>query len=234
MIVRESIVIERRFCGPPDSGNGGYVCGLLAQRLDGTAEVRLLKPPPLETPLEISHDRGSGVRLVHGPTVIAEARPARLDLDVPEAPALQEARAAMKRYVSEDEHFFPTCFVCGPARRAKDGLRIFPGPVASRGMVASAWVPDETLSDAKGRVRPEFVWASLDCPGAFAVLGADIRPIVLGSLTAEILDLPLSGENCIAAGWKISSQGRKRLAGTALFSEDGRVLARARAVWIEI
>lgn len=230
----ETIVIKRRFCGPPDSGNGGYVCGLLAQRLDGTAEVRLLKPPPLETRLEIRQADGPGVRLVHGRTVIAEARPARLDLDVPEAPAFHEARAAMKRYVSEDEHFFPTCFVCGPARRAKDGLRIFPGPVASGSMVASAWVPDETISDAKGLVKPEFVWASLDCPGAFAVLGADIRPIVLGSLTAEILDRPSSGENCIAAGWKISSQGRKRLAGTALFSEHGRVLARAQAVWIEI
>lgn len=234
MMASEAVVIKRRFCGPPESGNGGYVCGLLAQRLDGMAEVRLLKPPPLETPLEIRHSRGFDVRLMHGQTVIAEARPARLELDVPGAPAFHEACAAMQHYVSEDEHFFPTCFVCGPARRAGDGLRIFPAPVAAGSMVASAWVPDETLSDTKGLVRPEFVWASLDCPGGFAVLGRDIRPIVLGSLTAEVLDRPAVGQRCIAAGWPISSQGRKRLAGTALFSEDGRVLARAQAVWFEI
>ncbi|HPW69763.1 MAG TPA: hypothetical protein PLA82_09885 [Deltaproteobacteria bacterium] len=234
MMINESVVIKRRFRGPPDSGNGGYVCGLLGQRLGGTAEVRLLRPPPLEIPLEISHDRGSGARLVHGLTVIAEARPTQLDLDVPDSPAFDEARTAMQCYVSEDDHFFPTCFVCGPARNAGDGLRIFPGPVAARSMVASAWVPDETLSDSKGLVRPEFVWASLDCPGAFAVLDRDIRPIVLGSLTAEILDGPAVGQRCIAAGWPISFQGRKRFASTALFSENGRVLARARAVWIEI
>jgi len=234
MMASDSIVIKRRFCGPPDSGNGGYVCGLLAQHIGGTAEVRLLKPPPLETPLDISHDRDSGVRLLHGQTVIAEARPAPLDLDVPKPPAFDEALAAMQDYVSEDEHFFPTCFVCGPARKAGDGLRIFPGPVTAKSMVASAWVPDETLSGAEGLVRPEFVWASLDCPGAFAVLDCCIRPVVLGSLTAEILDRPAVGQRCIAAGWPISSQGRKRFAGTALFSEHGRVLARARAVWIEI
>ena len=124
--------------------------------------------------------------------------------------------------------------MCGPLRQEKDGLRIFPGVVAGTRMVASAWVPDETLADSLGLVSPEFMWASLDCPGAFAVLDAGIRPVVLGSLTAEILERPAVGRKCIAAGWKISSHGRKRFAGTALFSEEGKVLARARAVWFEI
>src|SRR5438552_14612416 len=42
-----SVVIERRFCGPPNSANGGYVCGLLAAHIDGNAEITLLAPPPL-------------------------------------------------------------------------------------------------------------------------------------------------------------------------------------------
>ena len=44
----QSIRIDRRFCGPPNSGNGGYVCGLLAAHIDGGAEITLRVPPPLE------------------------------------------------------------------------------------------------------------------------------------------------------------------------------------------
>ena len=42
-----SLTVARRFCGPPGSGNGGYVCGLIAGFLDGPAEVTLRLPPPL-------------------------------------------------------------------------------------------------------------------------------------------------------------------------------------------
>ena len=48
-----SLVVERRFCGPAESGNGGYVSGLLAQRVGAdaggsAAVVTLRMPPPLE------------------------------------------------------------------------------------------------------------------------------------------------------------------------------------------
>jgi hypothetical protein len=46
------LVIASRFCGLPDSGNGGYVCGFVAARLGGQAEITL--PARLSTPL---HDR---------------------------------------------------------------------------------------------------------------------------------------------------------------------------------
>lgn len=229
----ERIYIHKRFCGPPDSGNGGYVCGLVAQHVSGIAEVRLLKPPPLERYLDVAAADG-GVVLKDGESVIAQGKPAELDLEIPSPPSFDQALLASRNYVCAEDHFFPTCFVCGPGRGENDGLRIFPGKVEDRDMVASAWVPDETLVDDANRVRPEFVWASLDCPGAFAVLGTTVKPIVLGSLTAEILHTPLRGQRCIAIGWEISRQGRKRLAGTALFSDSGDILARARAVWIEI
>ena len=38
------LVIAPRFCGPPGSGNGGYVCGLIAGRLDGQGEITLRRP----------------------------------------------------------------------------------------------------------------------------------------------------------------------------------------------
>jgi hypothetical protein len=41
-----SLSVARRFCGPPDSGNGGYVCGFFVGFVEG-AEVTLRLPPPL-------------------------------------------------------------------------------------------------------------------------------------------------------------------------------------------
>ncbi|HIM03432.1 MAG TPA: hypothetical protein EYG46_20830 [Myxococcales bacterium] len=41
------IVIGKRFQGPPESGNGGYVCGRLAQSIDGGAAVVRLRVAPL-------------------------------------------------------------------------------------------------------------------------------------------------------------------------------------------
>jgi hypothetical protein len=229
-----SIFIQKRFCGPPDSGNGGYVCGLLAQRVGGIAEVKLLKPPPLEKHLTVKAGDDGAMFLMDGETAVAKAVKSALDIQVPQPPSFVEAHVASRDYICAVDHFFPTCFVCGPKRGVKDGLRIFPGPVEGRGMVASPWTPDETLLDESGQVRPEFVWASLDCPGAFAVLGSCVRPVVLGSLTAEIMKKPGAGQECVALGWEIESQGRKRFAGTALFTSDGELLARAKAVWIEI
>ena len=42
-----SITIDKRYCGPPNSGNGGYVCGLLANHIGASAEITLRVPPPL-------------------------------------------------------------------------------------------------------------------------------------------------------------------------------------------
>jgi len=49
----ETMTIPRRFRGPPNSGNGGYVCGMLARHITGAAEVALRAPPPLETGLSV-------------------------------------------------------------------------------------------------------------------------------------------------------------------------------------
>jgi len=38
-ITRQTIVIQHRFHGPPESGHGGYTCGLLAREINGAAQV---------------------------------------------------------------------------------------------------------------------------------------------------------------------------------------------------
>jgi hypothetical protein len=225
----DELVIESRFRGPAGSGNGGYTAGRVAAFVDAAVtEVTLRLPPPLDRPLEVVRVE-DGVEVRDGAALVAEARPAQVDVEPPRLVGVAEAAAAEERYAGVDEHAFPECFVCGPARERGDALVLRPGPVD--GVVATRWRPDASLGD--GQVRDEFVWAALDCPGAFAVelVGRGTR--VLGRLTARIDEHPVVGGQYVVVGWPLGGEGRRQEAGTALLDEAGRVLAVARAVWIE-
>jgi hypothetical protein len=228
-----TIVIERRFHGPPGSGNGGYTCGVLSSFVNEPAEVTLRSPPPLDRPLNVVR-RGRRAELFDGNRLVAEAERTELEpLDLPSAPSLADAEMAASAYSGFDRHAFPTCFVCGPERAEGDGLRIFAGPVVERSpLVAAPWRPAANLCREDGRVRREFIWAALDCPGAFAVGYPDRGETLLGRLAVHIDALPQETEQCIVAGWPLGENGRKLYAGTALFRENGDTLAWARATWI--
>ena len=219
----DELVIAPRFNGPADSGNGGYTCGLVAGLVDGSAEVTLRRPPPLGRPLAVEQD-GGRVVLRAGEEVVAEAVPTEVELEVPAPPTFEQASEASSRYPGFEEHAFPTCFVCGPERAAGDGLRIFAGPLGN-GLFAGPWTPTE--------VDRAIVWAALDCPGAIAVGFPDRGETLLGRFAVRIDELPSVGERCIVVAWPLGEEGRKLYAGTALYGEDGRPLARARATWIE-
>jgi hypothetical protein len=223
-VVSEQIVIERHFRGPTESGNGGYTCGVVASRVDGPAEVTLREPPPLDTPLRV--ERGDGkVRVFDGERLVAEAQPADVDVQPPEAPSFEAAsRAALPN--GDQDSPFPECFVCGPHREPGDGLRIFAGPLHDR-IVAAPWVPVERYTG------PEFVWSALDCPGAYACGFGERGVLVLGRLAARVDALPRAGEPCVVLAWPLGDEGRKSYAGTAVYGERGRLLGVARATWIE-
>lgn len=218
----ESLTIGARFNGPDGSANGGYTCGRIAALLGGGAEVTLRSPPPLERALAVERD-GDRLRVVDAETVVAEAVPGSVEIDVPEAPPWEEAEAASARYPGFAEHAFPRCFVCGPNREPGDGLRIFAGPLGD-GSFAATWAPAE--------VRPELVWAALDCPGAIAVGFPDRGETLLGRFAVTIDELPQPGERCVVLAWPLGEDGRKLYAATALVGADGRPLAKARATWI--
>jgi hypothetical protein len=153
----------------------------------------------------------------------------------PPSPSFQEAQDASKSYLGFTRHPFPRCFACGPQRNVGDGLRIFPGLIESRSMVAAPWLPDASLADDSHSVRAEFIWAALDCTSGLAVLPVpEGQAIVLGELSARIDGRVVAGEKYIAVGWPLSIDGRKRLAGSAIFSESGLPLAIGRALWIEV
>jgi hypothetical protein len=227
----EPIVIARRFRGPPTSGNGGYCCGLLAERIAGPAEATLRAPPPLEQPLALDQTADDW-QLKHAAQLVAEARPAELVLDVPQAPTLAMAVRSAERFAGFTAHLFPECFVCGPARAVGDGLRIFTGPTDDGALVAAPFVAPADLADEAGALRPAFVWAALDCPGYFAAAAG--QPALLGRMTGELLARPRAGQRYIVVGWALGSEGRKIHAGTALYDEAGALLGRSRQTWIRV
>ena len=229
--------IGRQFCGPPKSGNGGYVCGVLAREIGGPASARLNARPPLDEPLSFSLDDGVA-RLVDGAGVlIGQGQAAARDLltDPPPSPSMVRARDAGTRFVGHAQRTHPICFTCGPERGEGDGLRVFVGPLegAPEGHVAGVWTPSTAFVDDDGLVRLEVVWAALDCPGFFAWVAKEGRHgALLGSMTAEILRRPRCGEETIVVAWPLERSGRKETAGVALYSAEGELLAQAYQVWI--
>lgn len=234
--VQRELRIEARFRGPDASGNGGYVAGLVAGALEGSAEVTLRAPPPLDTPLRLASagpDRAE-LTLIGDGELVAEAVAADLQLDVPEAPEPEQVALAAERSPMLGDRPFPHCFVCGNERAAGDGLRIFAGPVPDRpGVVAAPWTPADSLPTHGGALVEEIVWAALDCPGAAAVWEDELRPILLGRIAVRPARLIRPGEPLCAVAWRIGSEGRKHFTGSALFDAEGDVCARARATWIE-
>jgi hypothetical protein len=236
-----TLIIAPRFCGPPGSGHGGYVCGRIAAWLDEPATVTLRRPAPLATPMTVEADHAGSVRVLAGGTLIAEA------VTAPDGPALElrgpvpvaDARAAGaggRLRAHPDEHPFPGCFGCGPARARGDGLGVLVGPVAGRGLSADVWCPDETLAAPDGRVRPEFVWSVLDCAGGIALADAapSELPHVLGRFSARQFAPVRTGETYVVTGWLLAEDGRKLTAGSAVFTAAGQPVGTARATWIRL
>jgi hypothetical protein len=218
------IVFPHRFRGPLESANGGYACGRLASFVDAEeVEVTLRLPPPLERSLTVRPDDDVTL-LLDGEAVVAEARPAPVDAAAPAPVSLAEATDAARRHVRVGNEVFRECFVCG-VRPERDGLCIYAGAVAGREPLhAAPWTVAESA--------PELVWAAIDCPGAYAVGAAGRGEVVLGRMAARVDRVPETGERCVSVSWPLGEDGRKLYAGTALFAEDGELLAIARQTWI--
>lgn len=230
------IVINRQFRGPPNSGNGGYVCGVLARGLEGPVTAMIRAPIPLDTPLTFEATDDSNQMLGEDGALIGQGATTRqLIADPPVIPTLVAARAASAGYFGHTNRVHPPCFTCSNERDEGDGLRIFPGQLegADKGVIACTWTPHASFADATGVIAPEVVWAALDCPGFFAWIEKEGRhAALLGTMTGEILTLPRVGEDYVVVAWPLLREGRKETAGVALIDAGGRVMAKAHQVWI--
>ncbi len=228
-----SVKIEQKFCGPPNSGNGGYVCGLIAEQIPEVASVTLRKPIPLEVDLTLE----VGAHLVtlrNENELIAEGKTASLEMEVPSPPSYSSALEHRENYPDFRPEYFQTCFVCGPQRKVADGLRIFTAPKEGSDLVAAPWETFPGLFDARGKLGYPYYHAALDCPGAFALSKLTDKPMLLGRMTAKVVEEIWAGEQLIVIGWPLAKDGRKVYSGTAIFRADGQLKAFAKSVWIEI
>lgn len=228
------ITVPARFRGPPQSGNGGYVAGLMARLAGGHRAVAMRAPTPLDVPLAFVS--GEPARLMHGETPIAEAStadPAALPAP-PAPPTLEAARAASAGYQS----FHPICVCCASQLPPAEGLRICAGPLAGAppGTVAAVWEVDPAFCDADGVAPEEVVWAAIDCPGFYAWVAVDGRHGALtGTMQAEVLARPRAGDACIVLAWPLERVSERRYtSGVALFAADGALLARGVQTWIRM
>ena len=234
------ITISRRFCGPPRSANGGYAAGRLAAYLEGPAEVTLVAPPPLDRPLAVLCGEDGSVELRSDASRLAVARPAPAPPVEFPVPSAAEADAAATRSLPRDRHQLPGCFVCGPDRAPGDGLRLHVGPLDPgddewEGVLAACWRPAADLAGADGQVLPEFLWAALDCPTAYACGSpAGMPPILLGRQAVAVFARPQAGTDVIVLARRTGREGRKHFADAALYDPDGTPLAVCRTTWIEV
>jgi hypothetical protein len=204
-------------------------------------EIKRAEGVPVDRPMTVRvNERGAEVHDEEG--LVARGSGEELPVVAPVPPSLTVAREATARFLGQLErgevvHPFPECFVCGHRRGVGDGLRLFAGPLdgvggEAPGARAAAWRPDAAFLDSAGRLRPEFVWAALDCPGGWAIAG----PANTGTLQVEILAPVAGGQDLIVMGWPMAGPGRpgsrRRYAGTAMFDGCGRLLARGAAIWV--
>jgi hypothetical protein len=230
------VIVATQFRGPPNSGNGGYVSGLLAGPFRGPVTAVLRAPVPLNAPLILSFDDGVSRLTTPAGDLIGEGRDgAAVELPAPPAPpSLALAQTAGESFVGLHRTFHPVCFTCGDKLAAGFGLRVFVGQLtgAPEGVVAGVWTPHENFADAEGLAPLEVVWAALDCPGSVAWVAQGAGGGLLGTMTAEVRRRPKAGETCVVMAWPVERSGRKSLSGTALFSADGDLLARSLQIWI--
>jgi hypothetical protein len=224
--------VAARFCGPPGAANGGYLAGQLAALVGGDVEVTLRHATPLERILRVRRVTG-GVDLYDADRVLAEARLAAFTAEPPPSVSMEQAEAATTEFPRFLNHPIPRCFACGPERAPGDGLRIFPGPVSGRAATyAAPWTPDASLADESGQVAPEFLWAALDCAGAFAVNEPPRGLALLGRMAAKIERAVRAGDRLVVVAWPIALADRRLVAGTAIYRDDGAVCAVARSTWV--
>ena len=136
----------------------------------------------------------------------------------------------------EPDPLYPMCFVCGEDATHPLALHTPPAYVASD-RLSVPWIPDERLGTGQS-VAELVVAAALDCPSAWAAVGAarsgGFAAVLLGSLR-----LQFAGDVEVLDPVRITARldavdGRKLRARSAVVDTDGRVLAVLDAVHVAV
>jgi hypothetical protein len=225
------LLIDPAYAGLPELAHGGYVAGLLTATLatDGS-RVRLRRPVPPGRALRLERPDPGLVELHDDTGLLADAVAADVLLEVPEPVVPAEALAASQLFPDAAHHPFPRCLCCGPQHPR--GLRVFPGPVSGRAVVAAHWRPPEQLADDQGALPRELVCAALDCPQLWALMyhapAATRERVVTTVLETRLEHRVTAGEPHVVMGWPIGREARRWLSGAAIFGPAGELCAIGR------
>jgi hypothetical protein len=225
------LVIDTDYAGLPDLVHGGYVAGVLTGALaTESSRVRLRRPVPAAQELRLDRPGPGPVELHDAAGLLVDGFDADVLLDVPEPVTPDEARAATGRFPGTTRHPFPRCVCCGPEHPR--GLRVFPGPVSGRAVVAAHWRPPERLADERGDLPRELVCAALDCPQLWALMvhapATTSDRVVTTVLETRVEHRVAAGQSHVVMAWPIGRDGRRWLAGAAVFGPAGELCAAGR------
>lgn len=226
------VTIGKRFQGPTGSGQGGYTAGLVAAEMTGPLQADFHRRIPLERPMAVTEAPDGHRSMVDSGEVVVRVAPVNDEIPVPPVVGLDEAAAARSAYSPWGPEAVPFCFSCGVQ---DESFQVWAGPVGDGTYFASPWTPPAwTAPD--GVVEAAYVWAAIDCPAGAKTCfdGPELRVAVTGAMTAELLhDVHPETPHVIVA-WADRWKGRRRVSGAALFTGEGRLLARQRSLWISI
>ena len=225
------LLIDAAYVGLPEIAHGGYVAGVLTAALvTDSSGVRLRRPVPPARTLRLERPDRGAVELHDDTGLLAEGVDTDVLLHLPDPVAPAEALAASRRFPGMAHHPFPGCVCCGTEHAR--GLRVFPGPVSGRGLVAAHWVPPEAHADDRGELPPELVCAALDCPQLWALMvhapATTSDRVVTTVLETRLEHRVAAGEPHVVIGWPIGRDGRRWLAGAAIFGPSGELCAAGR------
>ena len=236
----DTFELASRYCGPPQSGNGGYFCGRIADHFGGPVAIRLKAPPPLEVPLVIERE-DTRAKVLHGTQVIAEvSSKGTAPAPVAYLPLSEvQTISAQGLIASKINHPFPTCFVCGPDRKHQDGMRIFTGPNQEKTLYAAHWSADLCWSTDSKHIDHRFIWAAMDCPSSGPAFATALEPqstiaYVLGTLEVHIERPVPAGRDYVVTSVLDEDTGKLYRTRVSLYGEDGVHYASGRAVWVQV
>lgn len=228
-----TIRIPSRFNGPVNAANGGYICGVLSRHLPWDAEFRLKKMIPVEQDLTLEVGADSA-NLYAGESIYITAHPGGVNKRMPPPnPGFEAAKIASKKYIGRQvATAYGQCFVCS-LLRPDDGMQIHAGQTEDPEVYASHWIPEDYMMEGE-KIATEFIYAALDCPGAYAAMGTTQKELLLGTFAVHIDGEIQAGEQCVVTAWCSERAGRKSFSHTALYGADESLVARADAIWFQM
>lgn len=224
-----SFIVPARFEGAPGRAQGGYAAGLLH---DGRPRrVWFRSAVPLDRELAVADD-GETISVTLDGTLVLESHTVD-PLDDPVAPVPMDAAVAGR--ARAEAAGFPDliadCYSCGTVEGT---LRTHPGQVDDTAVWAAPMVfPEWAATD--GTVDPTHVWAVVDCaPGYPVAFGSGTRLAFTGWLSVDLRSPVEPDRPLVVVAAAEPWDGRKRFARSALWTEDGDLVAVAESLWIAI